>query len=185
MAEMPDGAYFCKYCGGEREIPGDGIASGEEKKFCSSCGERLRIEATYCPVCGKQQSPTDRTSIPFTRTTAPGGPGPTPSIGMHKQEVYVPISQKNPLHAAILSLFFPGVGQVYNGQILKGVIFLVVDLFLEIINDIIYELYFLEDGPLSLLILVSIPFIGFYIIAAVDAYITAGKINRGELVNGI
>ena len=33
---------------------------------------------------------------------------------------------KNPLVAAIFSLFFPGRGQMYNGQIWKGVLFSVI-----------------------------------------------------------
>lgn len=33
---------------------------------------------------------------------------------------------KNPGLAAILSFFFMGLGQIYNGQIFKGVIFIIV-----------------------------------------------------------
>jgi TM2 domain-containing membrane protein YozV len=31
-----------------------------------------------------------------------------------------PHERKNPVHAAVLSLFFPGLGQIYNGENFKG-----------------------------------------------------------------
>jgi len=37
-----------------------------------------------------------------------------------------PIFYKNPAVAAILSFFFMGLGQIYNGQIGKGIMFLVL-----------------------------------------------------------
>ena len=35
---------------------------------------------------------------------------------------------RSPILAAILSLILSGLGQIYNGQILKGVVFIVVQL---------------------------------------------------------
>lgn len=35
--------------------------------------------------------------------------------------------EKNPVLAAVLSFFFPGVGQIYNGDVGKGVVLLVAD----------------------------------------------------------
>jgi TM2 domain-containing membrane protein YozV len=37
-----------------------------------------------------------------------------------------PIFYKNPAIAAILSFFFMGLGQIYNGQIGKGIMFIVL-----------------------------------------------------------
>ncbi len=37
-----------------------------------------------------------------------------------------PIFYKNPSVALVLSFFWTGLGQIYNGQILKGVIFIVI-----------------------------------------------------------
>ena len=37
-----------------------------------------------------------------------------------------PVFYKNPGLAAVLSFFYMGLGQIYNGQISKGIIFIVV-----------------------------------------------------------
>lgn len=73
--------------------------------------------------------------------------------------------QKNSGLAAILSFFISGLGQIYNGQIAKGLIITVV----QIINA-----------------LLTMIFIGFvtggivWIWAIYDAYSTAQKINQSN-----
>jgi TM2 domain-containing membrane protein YozV len=70
--------------------------------------------------------------------------------------------QKNPGVAAVLSFFFTGLGQIYNGQIGKGILFII----LQIISIV--------------LMFSGIGFITFPIIwiwGMVDAYKTAEKIN--------
>ena len=72
--------------------------------------------------------------------------------------------KKNPGLAAVLSFFITGLGQIYNGQIGKGVLFIVI----QIIN--------------ILLMFVIIGFITYPILwiwGMVDAYKTAEKINKG------
>jgi TM2 domain-containing membrane protein YozV len=73
---------------------------------------------------------------------------------------------KNPGVAAVLSFLWVGLGQIYNGQLGKGLLFIV----LQIIN--------------CFLLLVLIGFItvpAFWIYGIYDAYTTAEKINRGEI----
>lgn len=70
---------------------------------------------------------------------------------------------KNPGIAAVLSFFWSGLGQIYNGQIFKGLLFIVV----QAIN--------------SLLMAILIGYLFFpivWIIGMYDAYRTAEKINR-------
>jgi len=70
---------------------------------------------------------------------------------------------KNPGIAAVLSFFFPGLGQLYNGQFLKAVIFMVV----QAIN--------------ALLCLIVIGFVTWTItwfIGMYDAYKSAERINQ-------
>ena len=70
---------------------------------------------------------------------------------------------KNPGIAAILSFFWTGVGQIYNGQIVKGIILILV----QLVN--------------SALMFVLIGFITYPIVwiwGMYDAYKTAERMNR-------
>jgi len=76
-------------------------------------------------------------------------------------------SAKNPGLAAVLSFFFSGLGQIYNGQILKGLLFMAV----QVVN---FVLSFVVIGL----------FTGFvvWVWAIVDAYSSAEIMNtRGGL----
>lgn len=73
--------------------------------------------------------------------------------------------QKNPGLAAILGFFFPGIGQFYNGQFGKGVIFLLI------------------EGVNLLLAFVGIGLITAFItaiVSAYDCYKSAEKINAEQ-----
>ena len=81
-------------------------------------------------------------------------------------KVFIPTEIKNTGIAAVLSALFPGLGQIYNGQISKAVLFIIVGFLLAltifiIIGIILYPL--------------------FWIYNVYDAYNTAKKINAGEV----
>ncbi|MGB3682553.1 MAG: hypothetical protein WA990_08700 [Rubrobacteraceae bacterium] len=69
---------------------------------------------------------------------------------------------RSPLLAAILSLVVAGLGQIYNGQVFKGVVFIV----LQIIN-----------GALTAVLIgwLLMPLVGLW--AVVDAYLVAKNAN--------
>ncbi len=69
---------------------------------------------------------------------------------------------RNPILAAILSFIHAGIGQIYNGQVTKGVIFIVV----QAIN---WALTAVLIGWLLL------PIVGLW--AIIDAYVTANRNN--------
>jgi len=70
---------------------------------------------------------------------------------------------RNPVIAAILSLIVAGLGQIYNGQITKGVIFIVIQLI---------------NGALTAVLIgwLLLPLVGLW--AMVDAYMTAKRNNE-------
>ena len=70
---------------------------------------------------------------------------------------------KNPGIAAVLSFFWTGVGQIYNGQILKGLILIGV----QILN-----------GLLMFLLIGFITYPLVWIWGMYDAYKTAERLNR-------
>lgn len=78
----------------------------EKRKFCSNCGNEMSWEANVCHQCG---------AIGGMRSQ------PTPQI---QQTQY-----RNENISAVLSFLIPGLGQVYNGELGKGIfIFLVASL---------------------------------------------------------
>lgn len=72
---------------------------------------------------------------------------------------------KNPGIAAVLSFFWTGVGQIYNGQIFKGLIMIGI----QIIN-----------GLLMFILIGFITYPLFWIFGMYDAYKTAERINAGN-----
>ena len=73
-----------------------------------------------------------------------------------------PVFYKNPSLAAVLSFFYMGIGQIYNGQIHKGIAFLIA-----------YSISWLLMGLLIGFLTTPILWIyGMY-----DAYKSAEKIN--------
>jgi TM2 domain-containing membrane protein YozV len=102
------------------------------ENYCPTCGAELKYtEAEICPACG-------------VRIRKP-----------------VPEKKKEPILAAILSFFFGGSGQVYNGELGKGILILlgtILGAFLFIIPGIIVWIY------------------GIY-----DAYTVANQMNLGQI----
>ena len=77
--------------------------SDRKTKFCSNCGAEIDTRAEICPKCGARVAPPP-TSFPPT----------------------IMAERKNEGLAAVLSFLFFGLGQIYNGQIGKGILFIVV-----------------------------------------------------------
>lgn len=113
----------------------------EETKFCHNCGEEIDIKATTCPKCGVLQQ--DKT--------------------MRNGEL------KNPGLAAVLSFLIVGVGQFYNGQFGKGIIFMVV----QIVNFVVMFAKLFLWAPV---------YIAVFAYCVYDAYHQVQLINSGEVV---
>lgn len=79
------------------------------------------------------------------------------------------IREKNPSLAAFLAIF-PGMGAVYNGNILKGVTYL-------LIFGVLIALTSNADGSDATVFGLMIA--GFYIYQIVDSYNEAARLNRG------
>jgi TM2 domain-containing membrane protein YozV len=86
--------------------PGEpGVAPDEEYVYCRDCGERIRARAEICPDCGVRQRDPPASSLDRTlEDLFEGG---------------------NPFVAALLSALFPGLGQLYNRELERGLAFVV------------------------------------------------------------
>ncbi|MGE5444980.1 MAG: DUF5683 domain-containing protein [Ignavibacteriales bacterium] len=99
-----------------------------------------------------------------------------------------PRGRKKPALALVLSAIFPGIGQIYNNQIFKGVslIALNVTINLLLVNPI--EKLTASGGSIrdnsTLFIIVAYMTAGLvlWVYAMIDAKRTAEKINKSEIV---
>ena len=80
---------------------------------------------------------------------------------------------KNPLLAALLSALLCGLGQVYNGRVLRGIILFVLMLILWAIGGLLGALT-LGLGVLPFAIVAG----ALWIFGVVDAYSGSRRINR-------
>ena len=74
-----------------------------DEAFCRNCGAIISDRAEICPECGVRQRPPPNSSLDSTVDDLLGG--------------------GNPFVAAVLSALFPGLGQLYNRQLEKGIVF--------------------------------------------------------------
>ena len=108
-------------------------------KYCSNCGKKIDAKAEICPKCGVRVAEPKEKGVKEVK-----------SSGL----------------AAVLSVLLPGLGQIYNGQIGKGILFMVL----------------LVVFALMVFIIIGIPLlIAFWIYNIYDAYDTAKKINEGKM----
>lgn len=121
-------------------------------KYCSNCGALINGKAEICPKCGVRVS-----EPPISRI----------SIIPEKKSVAL---------AVVLSVFIPGLGQIYCGKVARGVGILV----LSILMFFIFAFAAGSNPNSSEPVFPFLLWILVYIWNIYDAYKLAGKINRGE-----
>jgi TM2 domain-containing membrane protein YozV len=125
--------------------------------FCSKCGAQTDATAQFCSKCGASTAVATE-SAPARPSELPANYSATP-----QPQIIIVRSQKSSGLAAVLSFFWCGLGQIYNGQIGKGLIFG----FLYLIS---WFLIIIGIGLLTTPIL--------WIYGMVDAYRTSEQMNQ-------
>ncbi len=132
----------------------------EETTKCPFCSEEILKDAKKCKHCGE-----------FLEK------------GVRPQPQYIP--KKSSGLAAILSLCCVGLGQIYNGQFIKGFLYFFVFVILLIWAGFM-GIGSIFMGSLTAVLLIPfifgvLPIISFWIFGMVDAYKTSERINKGEV----
>jgi len=151
---------FCPECG--RSV-------GDADQFCESCGTALSKTGipvppqTYMPPPPEQAPPLTPAIPAPPQSYVPPPPEPTPPLthGTPLPGQPLPVRHKSPGLAALGSICFPGLGQVYSGQLRKGV-----------------AIFF---GTIVGLLLFVVPGIIIWIFGVADAWLTAKKMNEGKI----
>jgi TM2 domain-containing membrane protein YozV len=124
--------------------------------FCSACGRTMEAGQQFCQGCGSKNTSNQSASAVGLVAT-----------GVAAAQQVIVVAGKNPGVAAVLSFFWAGLGQIYNGEISKGILLLV--------------LYFISAWLMFVVIgFITTPIL--WIFGMVDAYRTAEKINAGAVV---
>jgi len=90
----------------------------------------------------------------------------------NRQELQKGQKEKSPALAAFLAIF-PGMGAIYNGNIVKGITYMLIFAVLIVLTDNAHE----ADG-----VVFGLMIAGFFIYQIIDSYNEAGKINQNVLV---
>ena len=93
-------------------------------------------------------------------------------VSMRPQELEV-YRRRKPILALIFSIITPGLGQIYNGQLKKGIIFYLVE-FLIVVSLIFSGLFFKFFGIILSLVII----LGFFLFILVDAFGGAIKLKE-------
>jgi TM2 domain-containing membrane protein YozV len=137
------GNFYCRAC----------LLGHEGRNYCPSCVARFRAQLQIAPAYQYPQVGTNRInpieSPPYQYQM---------QVNAYVQPAMPNVKRKEPAVALLLSFFLPGVGQIYNGDIGKGIAFMIG----------FWVTVWIGIG------------IVFWIWAMIDAYQSATNINLGR-----
>ena len=90
------------------------------------------------------------------------------------------IKERRPALAAFLSLVLMGLGQLYNGQLRRAVVFLVLDIFLAVLAAT-NSTFLLTFHGVMIIYFGGLIYVGIRFFAVIDAFIGARRIGAVEL----
>lgn len=143
---------------------------------CTVCNNDVDDNAEFCPNCGTKVEQMATANEVENQTVASQNTKFCTNCGdqIDVNAVICPkcgvqiagtTEEKSPILALILSVFFPGIGQFYNGQPKKGIILIIAAI-------ISVALFIIMIGAVLYLIV--------WVYALYDAYTSAVSINNGE-----
>ncbi|WP_297983416.1 zinc-ribbon domain-containing protein [uncultured Methanobrevibacter sp.] len=170
---VDDGIKRCSVCGTELI---------RNEKFCPHCGQRTGLGGVHASSegsfaggfdssegssAGGFDSSEANTNSDGSSAGQSGYSRGTFSDSQTNQRK--PAKKKHPILSLVLSFFYPGLGQIYNGETLKGICFIFAAIILAcsafIIGALGYILFWI-----------------FWVYALYNAYTVAKRINEGTYI---
>ncbi len=96
--------------------------------YCANCGTEIPEYAAYCPLCGQR-----------------AGSRPQPGNGSEPPRPQGPSVKQISVTTALLLSIIPGLGEIYLGNVWKGIGFFVIALVLFAIHPIFSVLFWLYN----------------------------------------
>ena len=130
--------------------------------FCPNCGNELSdLEANFCPYCGYAQNEHVNDRLLCDQSTAPAV-----------------VKKKDGGLALIMSMFIPGIGQMYAGRIKRGICLLLIMLALGAMYLISLDTMWYSPGKTDVAILAILTInVLIWIYGMYDAYAIAKEHN--------
>lgn len=154
---------FCKKCGKEAR---------DDSKFCWNCGSDIEIkEEKNGSTIEIEKIPPGKTNCYNCKEEINEKLDTCPKCGVHIR-IIVP---KNPGIAAVLSFFVPGLGYVYDGKVVIGVMVTIIELALIGLSALLMSSSRIMYG-LGLLVVGII----FWIYCICNSYDVAERINNNQ-----
>lgn len=140
----------------------------ESSKFCPTCGNQIHLHAEICPKCGVRQPQSRSQELAHD------------DLDFSATKAYLIATPKNPGLAAVLSFFVPGLGQIYNGEIFKRFLFILLPGGATIASCLVWSLSLRLAAFPVVLVVGSAVYLIAWILGIIDAYATADRHNRRQ-----
>ncbi|MFC7154684.1 zinc ribbon domain-containing protein [Halomarina halobia] len=135
--ELAPEAEVCTECGVNVRT----VEVGTPTAYCRDCGEEIRTAAEICPHCGVRQRPAPAASTDLTGF----------------------VEENRAFVAAAASFLLPGLGQIVNGEVGKGIV--------------VFGLFLLSAfSMLALVGFLAVPIVWAY--GVYDAYTTGKRLEE-------